>query len=293
MKYFKISIVLTIILSIVIFSCDKIDAPYIIPEPPPPPDCPTPDFPDISDYEQVVLLEEFTGHTCSNCPEGTLFAHDLKEQYKEKLILISIHAGSYAIPIPDEPGFEIDLRTETGNLLLSDFNINSWPIALINRAEHKGFPLMQQFLPPVLDTMITSQPVIGMQLLTEYDDSERKLCIHIKNKYLKDLSNSLMLSVYITEDSIKGAQKNDNPDIGPDVLYPYWHMHVLRGSYENPWGFSVPGSPYKKDATHITTYKYILNENWKAKNCHVVAFIYDADTKVILQAVETKVIGEE
>jgi len=294
MKYFKISIVLTIILSIVIFSCDKIDSPYIIPEPPPPPDCPTPDFPDISDYERVVLLEEFTGHTCSNCPEGALLAHDLKEQYEEKLILISIHAGSYAIPKPDDPGFEIDLRTETGNLLLEEFDISGFPSGMINRTEvynKWGLPIF--VWENVLDSMMKAQPVIGMQMITEYDDSERKLCIHIKSKYLKDLSNSLMLSVYITEDSIKGAQTNDNPDIGPSVLYPYWHMHVLRGSYETPWGFSVPGSPYKKDATHITTYKYILDENWKAKNCHVVAFIYDADSKVILQAVEAKVIGEE
>jgi hypothetical protein len=294
MKYFKISIVLTIILSIVIFSCDKVDPPYIIPEPPPPPDCPTPDFPDISDYERVVLFEEFTGHTCSNCPEGTLLAHDLKEQYEEKLILISIHAGGFAVPKPDDPGFEIDLRTDTGDWLLEEFAPLGFPMAMINRTEANNLiALPVSWWEGALDTMMTAQAVIGMQMITDYSDSARKLCIHIKSKYLKDLSNSLMLSVYITEDSIKGAQTNDDPDIGPDILYPYWHMHVLRGAYETPWGFSVPDSPYKKDATHITTYKYILDENWKAKNCHVVAFIYDADTKIVLQAVETKVVGVE
>jgi len=103
-----------------------------------------------------------------------------------------------------------------------------------------------------------------------------------------------MLSVYIIEDSIQAAQKNDKPEIGPSPdWFDYYHNHVLRGAVNTPWGSLVPNSPFLKDSTHITSFKYYLNENWKAKHCHVVAFIYDANTKVILQAVETKVIGEE
>ncbi len=294
MKYFKISIILTVIISGVIFSCDKINSPYLVEQPQPPDTaaCPVPDFPEVSSYERVVLLEEFTGHLCQNCPEGTVEAHKLKEEFGEKLILVSTHAGSYAEPIPDEPGYEIDLQTETGNLLLIDFDINFWPIALINRIEHKGYPkFMWQ---GILDTMMTAQPLIGMQMKTDYDDTDRKLCIHVKNKYLKDLSNTLMLSVYILEDSIQAAQKNDKPEIGPSPdWFDYWHNHVLRGAVNTPWGTLVPDSPYLKDSTLITTFEYYLNEDWKADYCNVVAFIYDANTKVVLQAVEAKVIGIE
>ena len=298
MKYFKISILLTVILSIVIFSCDKVDPPYLAeqPEPPDTAACPIPDFPDISNYERIILLEEFTGHTCQNCPEGTLLAHELKEEYGEKLILVSIHAGGFAVPKPDDPGYEIDLRTETGDLLLEEFSASFFPSAMFNRSKINNlWALPTMWWEGVLDTMMTVGPTIGMQMITDFDDSDRKLCIHIKSKYLQDLSNTLMLSVYILEDSIQSAQKNDNPNIGyptPDII-DYWHNHVLRGPVNNPWGSLVPGSPYLKDSTLITTFKYFLNDDWKAKHCNVVAFIYDANTKVVLQVVEAKDIGEE
>ncbi len=303
MKYFKISIVLTIILSIIIFSCDKIDSPYLVEQPQPPDTaaCPVPDFPEVSTYERPILFEEFTGHSCVNCPSGTLIAHELKEKYKEKLILLSIHAGSNAMPLPDEPGYEIDFRTITGDLLLEEFNPDeSAPTAMLNRLKINTFWALPLTLLPLswwednLDTMTTAEPVIGMQMINDYDDSERKLCIHIKSKYLQNLSNSLMLSVYMLEDSIQAAQKNNDITVGdtPEIL-DYWHNHVLRGAVNTPWGSLVPDSPYLKDSTLITSFEYYLNDDWKSKHCHVVAFIYDANSKVVLQAVEAKVIGDE
>lgn len=294
MKYFKISIILTVIISVVIFSCDKIDPPYIIPPPPPPVDCPVPDFPDITEYKQVVLLEEFTAIGCVGCPMGTKIANELKETYKDDLILVAIHAGALAIPDPDEPGFAIDLRTPTGDELYNYFNPLFQPSAMLNRTKVGDYvPLYQSFWSGGIDTMLISTPVIGMQMKTDYDAAERKLCIHIQNKFLKDLSNSLMLSVFITEDSIISDQKNSNEEAGTvPIIYDYEHKHVLREAVNLPWGVELEGS-FLENSTIITSYQDTLNNDYHPEHCHVVAFVYDNESKRVLQAVEAKVIADE
>jgi len=70
------------LLIVVIFnSCDKISAPYkkpiIIPA-----------------GERNVLVEDFTGHKCGFCPRATRAAYDLKQSYGDRMIVLSVHAGS-------------------------------------------------------------------------------------------------------------------------------------------------------------------------------------------------------
>ena len=56
-----------------------------------------------------VLLEDFTGHKCVNCPEWAIFAHELADDLNHKLVIIGIHAGWYATP--DATGdFTADLQ---------------------------------------------------------------------------------------------------------------------------------------------------------------------------------------
>ena len=45
---------------------------------------------------RVVLLEEFTGQNCSNCPTAHRTIEALQEQYGASLVSVSIHAGSFA-----------------------------------------------------------------------------------------------------------------------------------------------------------------------------------------------------
>jgi len=86
--------------------------------------------------ERVILLEEFTGHTCVNCPEATHLAHDLKETYGEQLLLLSIHAGELAEP-SDSP-FEADFRTAPGTAIYNEFAPIGVPTGMVNRTESSG-----------------------------------------------------------------------------------------------------------------------------------------------------------
>lgn len=85
---------------------------------------------------RVILLEEFTGHLCVNCPEATLLAHDLKQSYGSKLLLLSIHAGSLAEP--SAAPYERNFLTTPGTAIYNQFDPIGVPTGMVNRTEYSG-----------------------------------------------------------------------------------------------------------------------------------------------------------
>ena len=63
-----------------------------------------------------ILLEEFTGIHCGNCPDGHAMAKKLHTAKPEDVFIIAVHAGYYAEPGADQA----DLRTDDG-IELHDF----------------------------------------------------------------------------------------------------------------------------------------------------------------------------
>jgi hypothetical protein len=46
-----------------------------------------------------VLVEDYTGHTCGNCPAAARMLNDtIKPLYGDRLIVLGIHAGYFAEP---------------------------------------------------------------------------------------------------------------------------------------------------------------------------------------------------
>jgi len=107
MKKFSINILSILLIWGIFQSCDKIDAPYLVKQ-----EC---DNPNPQQATRKVVLEEFTGHTCVNCPTASAVAHNLANIYEDQLVLISVHAGAYSEP--ESGDFSYDFRTSTGNEL--------------------------------------------------------------------------------------------------------------------------------------------------------------------------------
>src|SRR5690554_8137402 len=57
-----------------------------------------------------VVLEEFTGIYCVFCPEGHAIAQAIKDANPDRVSLINIHTGSFAVPNGNHP----DFRTNYG-----------------------------------------------------------------------------------------------------------------------------------------------------------------------------------
>ena len=105
-------------------ACDYIDEPYTE-------GSETTDPTDT--VKRKILLEDFTGHQCPNCPAAAVIAHQLQELYPEQVVLVTVHAGIFAQMI--SPNYLIDFTCAEGNALNSFFGVSAVgnPNGLINR----------------------------------------------------------------------------------------------------------------------------------------------------------------
>ena len=289
----KTLIASTLLLTFAFFAaCDKIDEPFVkqtgsVDTAA----CPVPEFPEVTTVLKRVLLEDYTGHGCVNCPRAAIIAHDLKQVHGEQLVLLAVHAGFFAQTTTDLP---YDFRTEAGTTWDQIFGIGNAgnPNGMVNRI---GVPNNHIVSPSgwgaAVGTALASDPLVDLQMINQYDSSERKLCTHIKTRFINDIDKNLKLVVVLTESGIIQPQKNSDPTAGDTPLIQnYEHNHVLRTAINSTWGSSVAAVGSVNPESLVKSYKYILKDEYVPENCTVVAFVYDDDTKEVLQAVEVEVL---
>ncbi|MCF8330994.1 MAG: Omp28 family outer membrane lipoprotein [Bacteroidales bacterium] len=247
------------------------------------------------DTVRNVVLEDYTGHLCVNCPSAAAEIHDLKQIYGKNMIVIAVHAGFFAQT--QSAPFDYDFTTSAGDAWNNQFNIQSNPMGIISRVNSGGtYKRNVSEWSFYVDSVINETPGVLMDLSTSYNTSNRKVQIDIEGTALENLSGDYNLSVVITEDSIIKPQKNNDTLLGPtpDII-DYTHMHVLRGAVNGPWGenyFTGPVS--KEDPLPQKQYNFQLDAEYKPEHCHIIAFIYRSDNMdgneyEIIQAAEKRV----
>ena len=258
-------------------SCDTIEFPYVSPKPAETVD--TVGGIDSISKIQKIMLEEYTGHTCGNCPIAAATGQGLKQTYGEKLILISIHDGFFALP--QAPPYQYDFRTSVGTTYASSsyFDVTTHPMGLINRV---GYPDNHKKTPgnwsAVMDSLAadTLGPPIYIGITNIFNSSTRLLNSKIKLEVRTALTGEYKLTLLFIEDSIQKAQVDYNKN--PQDILDYWHRHVVRGAINGAWGdgitVSLPGEKQEKE------YSFTVPENYfgyttRFEQCYVVAFVYD------------------
>ena len=276
-------------------SCDEVEAPYLIGVGGADTSvCPVPDFPHIHDPVKRVLLEDYTGHTCVNCPTAAKLAHDLTDALGDKLVVIAVHAGFFAWPMAGD--YSDDFRTDAGTEWDNLFGISKVgnPNGMVDRV---GYSTAHILSPGAWSDKINQQlarePELVIQVINIYSGAERRLCTHTQVTFLREIHRNLNLCLVITEDEVVAPQKNNNPDIGttPDIM-DYENNHMLRGAVNTPWGISISTeeNAVQEDTEILKTYKYIMDAAWDPYKCRVIAFVYDVDTKEVLQVSEASVM---
>lgn len=257
--------------------CDKITPPYT-----------ENSNPIDTTYQRKILLEEFTGFRCGNCPEATEIAHNLQEKYRPNLILLSVHAGGYAKPTTSHP---YDFRTSIGNELDAFFGMSAAgnPDGMVNRI---GFPTQSHILregdwEAAISQSIRTKPICTISLESVYYENTKTINVKVKIQYLEVGTSNHYLCVYIAEDSIVQYQRDDrlpNPDI-----QDYVHNNVLRDGITSTWGEQLSSTAIPSNTVLTKEYNYQISQekDWKVNKLKIVAFVHDKDNSFeILQAEE-------
>jgi len=236
------------------------------------------------DVLRHVLIEEFTGVRCNNCPQGAELIETLINTHGERLIAVSIHAGFFANPLLES---EFDLSTDTGEQLDALIGpVQAYPSAAINRSSFDtggkihfspswaGFVEQELAIPPQLDISIENS----------FNENNGELTSNITVDFLETLSDDLSLSVMITENDIVDAQLG-----AMGLEEDYKHKHVLRAMLTNVAGNPIPAQAMGTNVQEVFTYN--IPSEWNLDNCSVVAFVHHTAPKLeVLQASEKKLL---
>jgi hypothetical protein len=293
-----------VIISIVLTSCDYIKNPY------PTANanvsdtttCPVPTFPTVTNHTKKILIEDFTGHTCGNCPKAAKELHDIDSIYPGKIIGLGVHVGGYAAPTPGYNGspqtaFTADYRTTVGTTYDATFGASDFglPQGMFNRKDYDAVNKTQLKFYPNWKTyaasIIAEPSVVDVQIVSNYTNSTRKICTAVRDSFLTSMSGTYNIVVLLTQDSIIDWQ-----DYIGVVESNYVHRHVLRDAItpSGAWGELVATGTITAGTKHIKRFAYTIPADYKGvicdvNKCHLVAFLYNTATYEIIQSEEIKI----
>ncbi|MCK9203478.1 MAG: Omp28-related outer membrane protein [Bacteroidales bacterium] len=245
---------------------------------------------------RAMILEDYTGHKCTNCAPASRTAENLQSLYKGQVFVIAVHAGDFAEPDSVKYGgilknnFICQAGTDWFNY--QSFKIDQNPKGMVNRISYEGkisFGKDDWAGAVANSASMTKLAVISMNNV--YNPATKILTSNIGGKFLSDISGKVNLCVCILEDSIYGGQLNSVP--GDSIPY-YKHfrfMDVLRGTLSGSWGEQVSENPLRNSVISRTyTFDFSTQPTWVVSHCSLVAFIMNGETKEIYHAAKKPVI---
>ena len=243
---------------------------------------------------KVVLIEEFTGASCTGCPQGAAKVEELLNLLPNNVAAVAIHGAFLSEPIANKSKY--DFRNEDAAVLEQEpsFALQSKPAAMIDRSEVvPGQPIIKDS-PPSWGTFVE-------ELLKEDQELELSIDAIVDNGVLEvtvfgtalvDLPGNYNLGVYVTQSHIIDYQKTTGSTI-PDFEF----NHFLRKSLTNvPYGNVIDsdlliGDSFERNFTFtLPTDLDPMIPEWKVEDLEVVAYVSrDGGTVApIIQAAKKK-----
>ena len=215
---------------------------------------------------KTVLIKDFTGARCVNCPAAAEYAHTLQHQLGEDHIFImSVHAGYLAQPMGQFP----DFLTDDGTAWYNNHDAN--PLFAVDHvALTEGNALNEgQIDAPVaaaLEEEQTFEIVVGAQ----YDETNRQLQVSAQAIALTDMDGQFYITACLVEDNVVGWQITP---AGVDKEYVF--RNVFRGTINGAYGEEFEGFSVEEHSTFNFTYNTEINADYNADECYLMVYIYD------------------
>lgn len=212
-----------------------------------------------ADAYRKILIEDFTGQRCINCPNASEEIERLHMQFgKDTIIAVAIHSGPLGFSTNNK---YYGLKTEIGDEYYNHWNPDYQPIGMVNRHGLCDYTSWNAKIREEIQKP-TSIQIYGNVRLA---DNKIKVSTEIQNNG-DELKSGLQL--WIVEDNIPAFQLMPDGTMNENYL----HQHVLRTAVNGVWGERIV-IPSKNSLQK--EYEIVLDKEWKVKDIAVVVFVCD------------------
>ena len=221
-----------------------------------------------------VLIEDFTGQRCINCPNANDEVHQLQAQYgEEAVIAVAIHSGPLAFYTNNR---FLGLRTETGDAYYDYWQIEYQPVGMVNRT---GLLDYTSWNGKIREELQKTAPV-NITLDTKLTGRQLDIVTTLQGV---DGTFNGKLQLWLVEDNITAFQMMPDGSRQDD----YVHQHVFRAAVNGTWGEEL--SIREGESREIAHQGVTLPDDWNLQQLSVIAFVYD--DKGVQQVRKLKVEG--
>jgi hypothetical protein len=232
---------------------------------------------------QNVLIEEYTGVRCQNCPAGARLLDELKNIHKERLVILSIHGGFFAQPTNAENKLTLD--NSFGKDLIRIFNQpQGYPSAIVNRKAFDGALFAGgNSWAGYINNELKIQPSIHISLKVNKNANSHTMSILAGITLLSpSTTDPQFISIALAENNIKDAQLTPT---GVDVNYI--HQHVMRKFITPVQGNAMPSLILNE--TKSINFNTNIPSEWNINELYVVGIVHKgAPNYEVIQVAEGK-----
>ena len=233
----------------------------------------------IIQTERAVVIEDFTGHRCKNCPKASKAIRELDSLFGNKVIPLAIHAGPSNFTGVNND-YPIDFTTEDGDDIATHFGIFAMPMGLVQRLDYpdshqKTFSAWYglTFLE------LAESPQALFSLYTKYDSLSRVAVLNYSVELNSIQSNPLWIAVYLKESEIIAPQLMPNNSRNET----YVHENVFRSAPLGPLGILISQNGGEGGQVFSGSVTSNLDPLWNAKECEWVIILYDESNYQVIQ----------
>lgn len=223
-------------------------------------------------FDRVILIEEFTGQACGNCPKGAKVIDESTEGREERVARINHHSG-----------YQKDIFTiEESDEIASFFEVNSAPSCMLNRAIqderaeligaegvvwHPGL-----MTTGIVDNEINRPSLITVEINTSFNDDTKVLTVNVSGKTNVNLTD-VRMSVVLTQSQYVAYQASASTkylhDDFPIAFLTLYDGEAIifesDGTYNQSYTYTVKEN-YNKVVTNLAQLKVVaFVSNWKSK----------------------------
>jgi hypothetical protein len=236
---------------------------------------------------QRILIEDYTGQGCGNCPGAAVVARDLKALYNCEVIVVGVHAGWFATQGEGNP-WPSTFLTTPGEAYNDYWGIDALgnPKGLVNRTPYEtNVVLGKGNWGAATAQFIGLTPTAEVAINASHTGTS--ISVDVDYEFLESMSGNYGIIVWIAENDVYNWQLNYTG--GGDPQYPegdvedYKHEHVLRDALSAPWGDAITG-PTSAGSKGTLSYSYTADAAWDLDKSSIVVSLVNLDTRVVVNA---------